>query len=27
LEISADSYRSMGAADAPVVVTEFSDYQ
>ena len=27
LEVSADSYRSMGAADAPVVVTEFSDYQ
>jgi protein-disulfide isomerase len=27
LEIAADSYRSMGQADAPVVVTEFSDYQ
>jgi protein-disulfide isomerase len=27
LEVSADSYRSMGRADAPVVVTEFSDYQ
>jgi protein-disulfide isomerase len=27
LEIPADSYRSMGEADAPVVVTEFSDYQ
>lgn len=27
LEIGADSYRSMGQADAPVVVTEFSDYQ
>jgi protein-disulfide isomerase len=27
LEVSADSYRSMGRADAPVVITEFSDYQ
>ena len=27
LEVAADSYRSMGSADAPVVVTEFSDYQ
>jgi protein-disulfide isomerase len=27
LEVAADSYRSMGRADAPVVVTEFSDYQ
>ena len=27
LEVDADSYRSMGQADAPVVVTEFSDYQ
>jgi protein-disulfide isomerase len=27
LEVSADSYRSLGRADAPVVVTEFSDYQ
>jgi protein-disulfide isomerase len=27
LEVAADSYRSMGQADAPVVVTEFSDYQ
>lgn len=27
LEVDADSYRSMGRADAPVVVTEFSDYQ
>jgi protein-disulfide isomerase len=26
-EVSADSYRSLGEADAPVVVTEFSDYQ
>ena len=26
-EIGADSYRSMGEPDAPVVVTEFSDYQ
>jgi protein-disulfide isomerase len=26
-EVAADSYRSMGRADAPVVVTEFSDYQ
>jgi protein-disulfide isomerase len=27
LEVAADSYRSMGRADAPVVVTEFSDFQ
>lgn len=27
LEISADSYRSMGQADAPVLITMFSDYQ
>jgi protein-disulfide isomerase len=27
LEVGADSYRSMGQADAPVVVTEFSDFQ
>ena len=27
LEVEADSYRSMGQPDAPVVVTEFSDYQ
>jgi protein-disulfide isomerase len=27
MEVSADSYRSMGRADAPVVITEFSDYQ
>ncbi len=27
MEVAADSYRSMGQADAPVVVTEFSDYQ
>jgi len=27
LEVAADSYRSMGRADAPVVITEFSDYQ
>ncbi len=27
LEVDSDSYRSMGRADAPVVVTEFSDYQ
>jgi protein-disulfide isomerase len=26
LEVSADSYRSMGQADAPVVITMFSDY-
>ena len=26
LEVDADSFRSMGQADAPVVVTEFSDY-
>jgi protein-disulfide isomerase len=27
LEVPADSYRSMGEADAPVVITVFSDYQ
>jgi protein-disulfide isomerase len=27
LEVAADSFRSMGDADAPVVITEFSDYQ
>jgi len=27
LEIGADSYRSMGDPDAPVVITEFSDFQ
>lgn len=27
LEVGADSYRSMGEPDAPVVVTEFSDFQ
>lgn len=27
LEVDADSYRSIGSADAPVVITEFSDYQ
>ena len=27
LEVNADSFRSLGQADAPVVVTEFSDYQ
>jgi protein-disulfide isomerase len=27
LEVEADSYRSLGQADAPVVITEFSDYQ
>jgi protein-disulfide isomerase len=27
LEVSADSYRSLGQADAPVVITEFSDFQ
>jgi protein-disulfide isomerase len=27
MEVDADSFRSMGQADAPVVVTEFSDYQ
>jgi protein-disulfide isomerase len=27
MEVEADSYRSMGSADAPVVITEFSDYQ
>ena len=27
LEVAADSFRSLGAADAPVVITEFSDYQ
>lgn len=27
LEVSADDFRSIGQADAPVVVTEFSDFQ
>lgn len=27
LEVPADSFRSIGKAEAPVVVTEFSDYQ
>jgi protein-disulfide isomerase len=27
LEVDADSFRSMGQADAPVVITEFSDFQ
>jgi len=27
LEVSPDSFRSLGKADAPVVITEFSDYQ
>jgi protein-disulfide isomerase len=27
LTVDADSFRSMGQADAPVVVTEFSDFQ
>jgi protein-disulfide isomerase len=27
IEVAADSYRSMGRPDAPVVVTEFSDFQ
>jgi protein-disulfide isomerase len=27
MEVAPDSFRSMGDADAPVVVTEFSDYQ
>ena len=27
LKVAADSFRSMGRADAPVVVTEFSDFQ
>lgn len=27
LEVAADSFRSLGEPDAPVVVTEFSDYQ
>ncbi len=27
LEVGADSFRSMGEPDAPVVVTEFSDFQ
>ena len=27
LKVAADSYRSMGQPDAPVVITEFSDYQ
>ncbi|MGD2041343.1 MAG: hypothetical protein PVH11_10985, partial [Anaerolineae bacterium] len=27
LEVAADSFRSLGEPDAPVVITEFSDYQ
>ncbi len=27
LEVAADSYRSLGEPDAPVVLTEFSDFQ
>ncbi len=27
LEVAADSFRSMGQANAPVVITEFSDFQ
>jgi hypothetical protein len=27
LEVAADSYRSLGQANAPVVITEFSDFQ
>jgi protein-disulfide isomerase len=27
LKVAADSFRSMGSADAPVVITEFSDFQ
>jgi protein-disulfide isomerase len=27
LEVAADSFRSKGEAEAPVVVTEFSDFQ
>lgn len=27
LEVPPDSFRSLGQADAPVVITEFSDYQ
>lgn len=27
LEVSADAFNSLGRADAPVVVTEFSDFQ
>jgi protein-disulfide isomerase len=27
LEVPADSFRSLGQADAPVVITEFSDFQ
>jgi len=27
LAVAADSYRSLGEADAPVVITEFSDFQ
>ncbi len=26
-EVGADSYRSLGEPDAPVVITEYSDYQ
>ncbi len=26
LEVAADSYRSLGQPDAPVVITEFSNY-
>lgn len=27
LKVAADSFRSLGREDAPVVITEFSDYQ
>jgi protein-disulfide isomerase len=27
MDVAADSFRSLGQADAPVVITEFSDYQ
>jgi protein-disulfide isomerase len=27
MEVAADSFRSLGQPDAPVVITEFSDYQ
>jgi protein-disulfide isomerase len=27
MEVAADSFRSIGAAEAPVVITEFSDFQ